>query len=167
MLSFDVPDIWCWFLCWGGRERKLLMWCCTHHWSQHGRNMREEGGGLLMFDCCTQPSRNIARNGSQHARNICYLALNRMAEIWFDSHQRVADVSDASARIGRPGANSSKPFIMWHTQACHLLQLTPTRPGFPTSWPKPPPVFRRSGLTGYRKTGQIWISNKNASSNDS
>jgi hypothetical protein len=31
-------------------------------WSQYSRNMRDEGGGLLMFDCCTQPSRNIARN---------------------------------------------------------------------------------------------------------
>jgi hypothetical protein len=35
-----------------------------------GRNMvakwEEEGGGLLMFGCCTQ-------HGSQHARNICSL----------------------------------------------------------------------------------------------
>jgi hypothetical protein len=35
-----------------------------------GRNMvakwEEEGGGLLMFGCCTQ-------HGLQHARNICSL----------------------------------------------------------------------------------------------
>jgi hypothetical protein len=53
--------------------------CCMQHgrnivatWSQH-----EGGGDLLMFECCTQPS----RNGSQHARNFCSLTLKRTAEV--------------------------------------------------------------------------------------
>jgi hypothetical protein len=29
--------------------------CCTQHGSQYSRNVRGEGGGLLMFECCTQP----------------------------------------------------------------------------------------------------------------
>jgi hypothetical protein len=53
-------------------------------WSQYNRNMiatwEEEGGGPLIFLCCAQSARNIARNGSQHARNICSIALNRTAE---------------------------------------------------------------------------------------
>jgi hypothetical protein len=35
-------------------------------WSQYSRNMvtawEEEGGGPLIFGCCMQPTRNIARN---------------------------------------------------------------------------------------------------------
>jgi hypothetical protein len=42
-------------------ERAPDVGCCTH---------REEGGGLLMFECCTQHARSIARNGSQYARNM-------------------------------------------------------------------------------------------------
>jgi hypothetical protein len=43
-------------------------------WSQYSRNMvatlGEEGGGSLIFGCCTQHARNMARNGAQHACNI-------------------------------------------------------------------------------------------------
>jgi hypothetical protein len=87
MSSFDVADAYCWVLQTLNFNVTDVEFRCSRHmmsvfvlrregakapgvmlhatrvatWSQHGRNM-EEGGGLLMFDCCTQPS----RNGSQH-----------------------------------------------------------------------------------------------------
>jgi hypothetical protein len=67
-------------LCRGGGGGELLMLDVARN---TGRNMVatwEEGEGLLIFGCCTQPARNIARNGSQHTCNICSLALNRTAE---------------------------------------------------------------------------------------
>jgi hypothetical protein len=68
----------------------------------------EEGGGLLIFWCCAQSARNIARNGSQHAHNICSIALIRTAEDWSDPHPMVTEAFDGSARIIRPGASGSE-----------------------------------------------------------
>jgi hypothetical protein len=75
-------------LCRGGSGGGLLMLDVArntgHNMAEHSRNMvttwEEEGGGPLIFECCTQPARNIARDGSQHARNICSLTLNRTVE---------------------------------------------------------------------------------------
>jgi hypothetical protein len=46
------------------------------HGSQHGRNMGEERGRLLMLDVASNRVRNIFITHSQHARNI-YLVVFR------------------------------------------------------------------------------------------
>jgi hypothetical protein len=134
MLSLDAADMCCWvlrtlifnvadveFQCyrhvilgfvWSRTGRRAPdVGCCTQHESQHSHNMvatwEEEGGSPLIFGCCTQPARNIARNGSQHARNIYSLLLNRTTEDWLDPHPTVTEVSDAGAQIGRPGASNA------------------------------------------------------------
>jgi hypothetical protein len=44
------------------RGRAPDVGCCTQHGSQHGRNISQHGGGgLLMFEYCTQHAHNIAR----------------------------------------------------------------------------------------------------------
>jgi hypothetical protein len=52
------------FCCWMLHATRVATW------SEYSRNMGEEGGGPLMFGCCTQHAHNMARNGSQHAHNI-------------------------------------------------------------------------------------------------
>jgi hypothetical protein len=73
-LNFNVMDVE--FRCYwhmmlvlyrGGGGGGLLMLDVARNTGRHiFATWEEEGGGPLIFGCCTQPTRNIARNGSQH-----------------------------------------------------------------------------------------------------
>jgi hypothetical protein len=68
-LNFNVADVefrYCRHVMLGfvsrRRGRAPVVGCCMQHRWQYSRNMREEGGGPLMFECCTQHAHNVARN---------------------------------------------------------------------------------------------------------
>jgi hypothetical protein len=120
VLSFDVANILCWVLCQGGWEEGSWWWMLhatrSQHgnnivatWSQHGRWRKES---RWYFDV----AHNLLATCSQHARNICSIALNRTAEDWFNPHPMVTEASDASARIGHPGASSFVFLLSNHTK---------------------------------------------------
>jgi hypothetical protein len=73
-VEFDIVDMWCWVLCRGGGGLLML---------DVARNMvatwGEEGGDPLMFECCTQHARNMARNGSKH-RSLDFTIQRLMVE---------------------------------------------------------------------------------------
>jgi hypothetical protein len=94
----------------GGRKTPDVA-CCTKPRSQHARNMFATCSQHRSLSVARTTVRNIGKalhNIAKVVRNICYASQRDRRLIGSLHPNRVAqDPSDASARIGHPGASSS------------------------------------------------------------